>query len=181
MKTNFKKHLEDEQLLQAIIDHEDLSTDVQGHLKDCQYCKGQIENLQETLEGFGNKAQANVPASMRNVYLPAEDSEFWRSRFHLWRPAYGLAIIAIALLVFLWPRPEQIFEVEQFSFSVEPVEDEMLMQEISELVENAMPEEFYEITSDMQDGLDDFLQFVIPDYIDDTQSYKFNDGGVGKC
>jgi hypothetical protein len=64
---------------------------------------------------------------------------------------------------------------------VDLVEDEILMQEISELVEDAMPEGIYVITSDMQDGFDDFLQFVIPDYIDDTQSYNLNNGGIRKC
>ena len=183
MKKNFNKHLKEGQLLRVIAGQEDLSKDVYNHLKDCRYCKGQIENLQETLEVFGNKAHANVPASMRKVHLPVEDSGLWGTSFNLMRPAYGsLALIAIALLIFLWPRPEQIYEeVEQFSSQVDLLEDELLMQEISELIENAMPEEFYEITGDLQDEFDDFLQFVIPDYIDDTQSHNFNNGGMKKC
>ena len=182
MKTNFNKHLEEGQLLRAIAGQEDLSKDVYDHLKDCRYCKGQIANLQETFEILGNQAQANVPASMKKVHLPVEGSGLWGTSFNLWRPAYGsLAFIAIALLVFLWPRPEYVAEVKQFSSQLDLVEDELLMQEISDLVENAMPEEFYEITGDLQDEFDDFLQFVIPDYIDDPQSYNINNGGIRKC
>jgi hypothetical protein len=182
MKTNVNKHLDEDQLLRAITEQEDLSIGARDHLKDCRYCKGQIGDLQETLEMFGNKIQANVPASLRKVHLPAESPESEEKRFHSWSPAYGaLALTAIALLIFLWPRPGQKYEVEQFSSQVDLVEDEILMQEISELVEDAMPEGIYVITSDMQDGFDDFLQFVIPDYIDDTQSYNLNNGGIRKC
>jgi hypothetical protein len=181
MKTN-AKHLAEDQLLQAIIDLGDLSKDGQDHLKDCPYCTGQLENLQETLEGFGNKARANVPVSMRSIQLPAVNTASWHSRLHFWHPAYGaLAVTAIALLVFLWPRPSLIPEFEQFALPLDTVEDEMLMQEISELVENAMPEDFFEMTGDVPEEFDDFLQFVIPEYIDDTQSYKFNTGGIIKC
>jgi hypothetical protein len=182
MKKNVNRHLDEDMLLRAIAGQEDLPAAARDHLKDCPYCNGQIDDLLGTLEAFGNKARAHVPASFRKVHLPAENSGLRGTKFHLWRPAYGaLALIAIVLLVFLWHRPEHISDGEQIASNVYLVEDEMLMQEISELVENAMPEEFYEITGDLQDEFDDFLQFVIPDYIDDTQSYNLKNGGIRKC
>lgn len=182
MKTNFNKHLKEGQLLRAIAGQEDLSKDVYDHLKDCRYCKGQIENLQETLEVFGNKAQANVPASMRKVHLPVENSGLLGTSFNLIRPAYGsLAIVACALLIFFWPRPEYS-QNDQFSGSEDFVEDELIMQEIGNLIENPLPEDLKDMTSDMIIGFDDdFLEFVVPDFIDDVHSYNHDRGGEMKC
>ena len=51
------------------------------------------------------------------------------------------------------------------------LEDESLMRQISEMVENPLSEDMYEISG--ENGIwfdDDFLQFVVPDIQDDFQS-----------
>jgi hypothetical protein len=82
----------------------------------------------------------------------------------------------------LWPRPDHLSEINQFASQGDFVEDEILMQEINELIENPLPEDFSDITSDMIIGFDDdFLEFVVPDFTDDVQSYNSYKGGIKKC
>ena len=50
------------------------------------------------------------------------------------------------------------------------------------MIENPLPEDFIEITRDIPIGFDDdFLEFVIPDFIDDVQSYNLDRGDEKKC
>ena len=50
------------------------------------------------------------------------------------------------------------------------LEDEYLMQEISEMVEYPLSTELYEITGDAADFDDDYMQFIVPDFQEDSQS-----------
>lgn len=183
MKKRFEKHLDEDQLLKALVDEQGLPHEFRMHLDHCQLCKGQLGSLQETLETFGRKAEEHVPAATRKIHL--EDKGYKTTgAWNLFRlPSYGAAaVITVALLIFLWPQPDHLSEVEQFVSQGDFVEDERLMQEISELIENSLPEDFSDITSDMTIGFDDdFLEFVVPDFIDDVQSYNSHKGGIKKC
>ena len=182
MKKDIEKHLEENQLLMALVDERDLPPEFRQHLDHCQHCTGQLEILQEALETLGSKAAENVPAMTGNVSLEDEIPRISRARYQFGLPSYGvLAIVACALLVFLWPRPEYS-EIDQFSSKVDFIEDEMLMQEIGELIEDPLPDDIIEITRDIPIGFDDdFLEFVIPDFIDDVQSYNHDRGDEKKC
>jgi len=181
MKKDIEKHLEENQLLMALVDETDLPPELRQHLNHCQHCTGQLGILQEALEILGSNAAQNVPAMTGNVSLVDEKSGISKARYQFGLPSYGaLAIVACALLIFFWPRPEYS-EIDQFS-SVDFIEDEMLMQEIGELIEDPLPEDFIEMTRDMTIGFDhDFLEFVVPDFIDDVQSYKHDRGDEKKC
>ena len=61
------------------------------------------------------------------------------------------------------------------------VEDEYLMKEISEMVENPLPETLYEITGDNEVFDDDFFQFMVPDIQEDLQSEYLIQGGITLC
>ena len=61
------------------------------------------------------------------------------------------------------------------------VEDEYLMEEISEMVENPLPETLYEITGDNEVFDDDFFQFMVPDIQEDLQSEYLIQGGITLC
>jgi hypothetical protein len=182
MKKDTEKHPEESQLLMALVDEKELPPDIQKHFNHCQDCAGQLQILQEALETLGSKTEENVPPMTRKVYLEEENIGFmgWRYQFGL--PSYGaLAIVACALLIFFWPRPEYS-QNDQFSGSVDFVEDELIMQEIGNLIENPLPEDLKDMTSDMIIGFDnDFLEFIVPDFIDDVHSYNHDRGGEMKC
>jgi len=61
------------------------------------------------------------------------------------------------------------------------LEDEYLMDEISEMVENPLSDELYEITGENGGFNEDFLQFVVPDIQEDFQSNTIIQGGMKKC
>ena len=183
MKTSFEKHLDEDQLLKALVDEQGLSHAFRMHLDDCQLCKGELGSLQESLETFGRKAEEHVPAATRKVHLEEEGYKTTGAWNLFSLPSYGAAaVITVALLIFLWPRPDHLSEINQFASQGDFVEDEIFMQEINELIENPLPRDFSNITSDMTIGFDDdFLEFVVPDFIDDVQSYNFHKGGIKKC
>jgi len=183
MKTNSEKHLDEDQLLKALVDQQGLSQEFRMHLDHCRLCKGELENLRETLEIFGRKADEHVPAATRKVHLEDRGHKTTGAWKLFSLPSYGAAaVITVALLIFLWPRPDYLSETNQFASQGDFVEDEMLMQEIGELIENPLPKDFNDITSDMTIGFDDdFLEFVVPDFTDDVQSYNYYKGGIKKC
>lgn len=182
MKKDIEKHLEENQLLMALVDERDLSSEFRQHLDHCRHCTGQLGSLQEVLGTLGRKAAENVPAMTGNISLEDENYGISKARYQFLLPSYGvLAIVACVLLVFLWPRPEYS-EIDQFSSRVDFIEDEMLMQEIGELIEDPLPDDFIEITRDIPIGFDDdFLEFVVPGFIDDVQSYNHDRGDEQKC
>jgi hypothetical protein len=78
----------------------------------------------------------------------------------------------------IMPRPGLITMQSQENL----LEDESLMRQISEMVENPLSDDMYEISG--ENGVDfdeDFLQFLVPEIQDDFQSELLIQGGIKRC
>jgi hypothetical protein len=177
------KHLREEQFIGAVVDKHDISLEMQAHLKECRSCREQLISLQETIDLLGEKAGMNVPVLTRQVRLPVEEEPVFGNRLTGWIPSLGVAAaIVLAFFIFYRTLPDQSTIQDQLTAQKDYVEDELLMFEIGELVENALPEAYSEISGGITFDFDnEFLQFVVPDAIDDTQSYNHSEGGLKQC
>lgn len=175
-------HLQQEQILWAVIDERELGQDVYQHLQKCPVCKAKIEQYNAELLEFGRKALEAVPPSRRTVRLPCKrpaaisHDAGWLSFFGAAAMA-GFVVFFYIMGIYSTMPPGQLITTQS-----EMLEDESLMQEISEMVENPLFNDMYEITGENGTGFDDdFLQFVVPDTLDDFQSEIYKQGGVWRC
>ncbi|MFC1843992.1 hypothetical protein ACFLZ5_04305, partial [Thermodesulfobacteriota bacterium] len=99
-----------------------------------------------------------------------------------WLPTFGAAAMAGLVLFFYFLGMESMSPgLTPYQSTELLLEDEYLMEEISEMVENPLSETLYEITGDTGGFDEDFFQFMIPDIQEDLQSKYFNQGGIKQC
>lgn len=183
MKAQNSVHLQEEQIIRAVVDEMELAVEEQEHLLKCQTCKRKVVQFKDELQGFGQKAIQAIPPFSQAVKLPKE-KPVSTTHNNGWLPFFGAAAMA-SLAVFFYfmalaptdPGTLTTLQSQEYLF-----EDEFLMREISEMVEYPLSEGMYEITG--ENGIDfdeDFLQFVVPDIQDDFQSEFVFQGGMRLC
>jgi len=186
MKVQSHDHLQEEQVLWAVIDEKELAGDVQQHLLDCPVCKKKVEQFRDELELLGQKAHQAVPPFTRAVELPKEKSAAV-SHNNGWLPFFGAAAMGACVVFFYFMGMQTMAPTQLTALQSQEIllGDEALMFEIAEVEEAPMFEdpydmsgengtgfdEMYEITGDDDNGFDeDFWEFAAPDIQDDYQS-----------
>lgn len=170
MKSHNYGHLREEQIVWAVIDKKELSNEDYIHLMECRLCQGKVEQFTTELQVFGEKAKLTVPTLKKSITMPRPEPEAEKLKSN-WLPFFGAAAMAGLVLFFYFIGMENMSpKLTNLQSPENLLEDEYLMQEISEMVEHSLPDELYEITGDT-DGFDDeFLQFVVPEALEDYQS-----------
>jgi len=172
MREQNHEHLQDEQILWALIDETELGDDVQQHLIECHHCKGKVTRFSDDLHEFGDKARQAVPPYSGFVKLPAVEPS--RTVFNAgWLPFFGAAAMAglVVFFYFMGLNTVNHLQLSPLQGQESLLEDEILMREISELVESPLSGGIYEIIGENGNGYDeDFLDFVVPEIQDDFQS-----------
>jgi len=170
MKKSNLGHLLEEQIIWAVVDEKELSEEGHNHLVECPLCQGRVEQFMVELQVFGERANVSVPPLTKTMRLPQAEPSAAKYGAR-WIPFVAGAAMAGLVLFFYFlgmdamsPKLATVQDQEYL------LEDEYLMQEISEMVEYPLPAELYEITGDAADFDDDFLQFVLPDFQEDFQS-----------
>jgi hypothetical protein len=175
MKEQNHDHLREEQILWAVIDKKELTGDARQHLLDCGVCKTRVEQFSHDLLVFGDRARHAVPPYSRPVKLPAEKPV--RAVFNGgWFPFFGTLAAAGLVLFFYFMGMNTLTPVQiavpagQESL----LEDEVLMRDISEMVEDPLSEDIYQFTGENGNGYyEDFLDFVVPGMQDDDSQSEF--------
>jgi anti-sigma factor RsiW len=167
-------HLNEDQLLRAVVDETDLPAAVQNHLSTCPVCRVEKGRFEEKLARLGDMAERLAPSPAKKVKLPRRESSKSAGRPWNWRGALaaGLAAAAVVLVVaygsvLLKTRQEDRIA----ALSQEMRNDEQLMTEIRGLSENALPVFCLDIFGASDPGLDEeFIEFVVPFTDDDIVS-----------
>ncbi len=172
MKSENQSHLQEEQILWAVIDEKEIAGDELLHLHACPLCTKKVEQIKDGLQELGRKAMLAAPPVSRTVTLPGKKPT---TNIHNagWLPFFGAAAMA-SFVVFFYIMGMKTLPPDNLSpLQVQEslLEDESLMREISDMVDYPLSEDMYEITGDNGIGFDeDFLQFIVPDMEDDFQS-----------
>lgn len=175
MKSINQIHLDDELVCRAVVDETELPDKHRRHLAECQVCRRQVEQLRTELFMLGEQARQSVEPMKKTVLLPA--GEPGAAGFGSgWLPSLGAAVMAGVVLFVYFLRvettPPLVAELEsQQEEGIElMLEDEKLMNEISEMVEYPLPDVMYELTGENRGDFDEFLQFAVPVDQEDLQS-----------
>ncbi len=154
-------HLEEDDILQAVVDDSDLAMLQQQHLMECSQCRTRKERLEHELARLGQLAERYAPKPQRRIIVAEQKV---RSPLLNWRVAFSAAAVATVILVvwgtFLIQNQQQgsIGNLAQ-----DMVEAERLMTQVNILVENALPQVYLDIVGETSLNLDeDFMDFLIP-------------------
>jgi len=187
MKVQKNNHLQEEQILWAVIDEKELGVDVRDHLLECSLCQAKVTRFKDDLQEFGQQARQAVPPSSRQFKLPVAKPGVF-SHIPGWLPVTAAAAITGFIVFFYFMGLQTMTppsEVTTLQNRENIVEDETLMREISELVDRPLSNNMYEISGDDEEEGntydDDFLQFAVPDTQDDFQSELILQGGIKRC
>jgi hypothetical protein len=169
-----KGHLNPEELVTSAVAEEDLSPSARRHLEACPECGRQRDLILEDLRNLGWSARRFAPEPVRKITLPAREPVRGPARPYGWALGLGLAAAAAALVLMVWPwHPGGLPGVQPLSISwTEAAEDERLMAEVSRLEEDALPDQYREISPEGPAAAvddDETIDFVVP--VDD-------DGGL---
>jgi len=167
MNTLKNNHLNEDHILTAMVDENDLPVMVREHLADCPQCRRAVDQFDEELSMLGHLAKEFSPTPEQPFSLPVEKERTAFRGAWKWKVSFGTAFSTLLILGVLWwsgmiminpgpMKPEEVASSEMF-------EDEQLMTDISSLSENALPSLFMNISGEPDDETeDDFMEFVDP-------------------
>lgn len=179
-----ENHLDEDQLIRAIVDETDLSPSVRDHLSSCLLCRAGMEQIEQDLTDLGKVAERLAPATHRKISLPVEKPSRIYRWLHDWRISSGAIAAVAVVIVMIWLSiPKTIIIEDTFDIMTEiSWEDDDFMTEISALAENALPQVYLDITGESYSSLDDeFIEFVVPSAETDSLSYDQERKGVKSC
>jgi len=177
-------HLDEDQLLWAVVDEAELPPPLQGHLSTCPQCRAAKERFEQDLAHLGQMAQRFAPLPRKRVSLPVEKPRIPIGWSWDWRAYFGVAVtVALMIVIVWWSAPFRTTPEDSGDMlALEMREADRVMTEISMLVENALPPVYLDICGKSDPGLDEeFMQFIAPSIKNETVSYYSGKGGVVLC
>ncbi|MGC9195413.1 MAG: hypothetical protein ACP5IL_08170 [Syntrophobacteraceae bacterium] len=136
-------HLDEKQIIEAVIDESGLPGMLRGHLSACPACRARKEGLQESLARLGALSCSDIPPVFRKPTLKtAATPRGWTLR-----PA--LVLLASLALLFLFLTPMTVDRDRVFSKAVvyrEMLQDQKFMAEVQSLEENPLPSFYRDIS-----------------------------------
>ncbi len=180
MNNEKKRHLDENQIIRALVDASKLSSSMRKHLEYCDQCSCRIAGLEKKLAQLGRVAEQFAP-------LPHEGLNFsklakpkparWLGN---WRPALGTAIALAAFIIFIWWSGQER-EAFKTNGGAKLVADdvkgsESLMTAIGIISENALPQAYLDIAGETESEMyEDFINFIVP--LVENDSLTFTQGG----
>jgi hypothetical protein len=161
MKTATRHHLDENALLRALVDPEELNPDQREHLAACGQCREEIAVLSGDLEKMVRVAENLSPRPERPIRVPSEKAprRFGRLPFGR-RMAAGMAAAMVCLIAggLYWQH------VLDRRHAQAMIDARQLMVEINALVENPLPPVVMGLSAEVGAGNDeDFFRFLIPE------------------
>ncbi len=169
MKVDSEYHLDENQIIQAVVDSADLPEAVRDHLTECPQCLENKESFARELANLGQLAEQYAPRPQRRIQLPLADAKaqpkhtFWSS--FSWRNVAAATATVAAVLLIVWGTNvmRNLSQPGTQNLAAEMLEAEQLMTEVNTLVDNALPSFYLELSGEKgPDDVEEFYQFLIP-------------------
>ena len=179
-------HLNDDQIIRAVVDESELSVSVRQHLANCNQCRAQKAHLEQSLARLGHTARQFAPLPPKGLKLRSSETSHAIRWSWNWKIALGTTVATAALFIFLWwaSQARQMFEPpSQENVIADDVKaSESLMTEVGILSENALPPEYMDITAEMESEInEEFMNFIAPLIEDDSLTLILGKKGVRLC
>jgi hypothetical protein len=141
-------HLNEAQILQAMVDEADLPAAVREHLSGCEICGGEKKRFEGRIARMTLMARQAAPTPLRKPSLDRAEPRPVRWPSLGWRyglPA-GIALAATAIIVFGTLLTNSTQETTAYLMDRETIEDAQFMAEIARLEEDSFPALYLEIS-----------------------------------
>jgi hypothetical protein len=159
-------HLQEDQMIRALVDEHDLTTFERNHLLQCSLCQKEKQAFEQALHRLGDIAKEMVPLPRRKCLPVVQGSRrVWR-----WQPALaaGLAILLLMIGIW-WTSPFTRFQGNGSLPLIQKMESgQQLLAGITFLEDDALPARYLAIigsspNEDYDDYYDDaFWEFILP-------------------
>jgi hypothetical protein len=165
MKPGNMQHLDEEQLVQAVVDATDLPHSVQAHLAKCGQCLAGKNSFELEMTKLSQQVERFAPKPQRRILLPVQKTKNPLRNLLDWRNLVAAAATVTAVFILVWGtnmvRNPSVPGAEILAAEME--EAERLMTEVNTLVDNALPA-FYLVISGEKNAAyeEEFFQFLIP-------------------
>jgi hypothetical protein len=165
MKPGNMQHLDEEQLVQAVVDATDLPHSVQAHLAECGQCLAGKNSFELEMTKLSQQVERFAPKPQRRILLPVQKTKNPLRNLLDWRNLVAAAATVTAVFILVWGtnmvRNPSVPGAEILAAEME--EAERLMTEVNTLVDNALPA-FYLVISGEKNAAyeEEFFQFLIP-------------------
>ena len=184
MKLDNMQHLDDEQLIQAVVDAADLPDSLQTHLTECSQCLAGKNSFELEMTKLSQKAAQFAPKPQRRIILPAQKTKNPFSNLLDWRNLIAAAATVTAVFILVWGTNmvRNRSEYGTQNLTAEMMEAERLMTEVNTLVDNALPAFYLEISGEKNADYDEeFYQFLIPTVEDKALTSNRGKKGTSLC
>ena len=156
-------HLNEDQMIRAVVDENDLTTSERNHLSRCSVCQKEKQLFEQTLNRLGDMSKELAP-SPRKSFRPVVRENHSLLR---WRPALAAGFVIVLLMIGIWlTSPFTRFQEKGTVQLTQKMEnDQQLMVEIMYMEEYALPDCYLDIAGKFDDDDyydDEFLEFIFP-------------------
>ena len=180
-------HLDEAQVLVALVDEDDLPAAARSHLAACPACKIERQRHADRLQRLAELAREAVPAPSRRVTLPREwrtsaERKFYPGWSRPWKPALALAAVALVVIIFgtLQWKPGQ--EGRLAGLNRELQDDQVLITEVQRLETDGLPSLYAAIAGDDDLEVDeDLWDWMVPGSEDESLSGLRSSESGGKA
>ena len=151
---NQNVHLNEDKIIRAIVDENDLTTSERNHLSKCSICQKGKQEFEQVLHRMGDMSQELVPSPQRRFIVHSQKS---RSSFR-WQPALVTGCVMVLLVVGIWKS--SLFKKFQENGSVQIVQtmesDQHRLAAVTLVEDYALPDVYQDIIgiSDEEDYAD---------------------------
>lgn len=158
-----RAHLNEDQLLRAVVDVDDLPPSLSEHLASCPQCRQAKERFELELSGLGDLARRFAPSAKKAILLPEERSQ----SAHEWswkrRTAFGMALTVLLVVFVSWQTDLVLFAPGENGYmpALEIQNAEELISEVNMLVANPLPQVYLEICAESELDLDETFGEVL--------------------
>lgn len=184
MKSESMQHLDEDQIIQAVVDVEDLPQSVQSHLAECGQCLADMSSFEHEMTLLGQKVEQFVPKPQRRILLPDQKAANPFRNFLDWRNLVAAAATVTAVFILVWGTnlARNFSEPGNSNLTAEMAEAEILMTEVNTLIDNALPPFYLEISGEKNTGYDEeFYHFLIPPIEDKALTSNRGQKGTSLC
>jgi hypothetical protein len=185
MQNQAHGHLDSNQLLKAVVSEADLPRPLRDHLDQCPACRQEVDRLAARFNAIGKMARDTSPDALGRVRLPEDRRRFFLGRRIGLRPALGMAVamVLLMMLVLYQPfgeRPSLLPRIPAVKQTAEPTltpeAEAQLFAEIQALLRNPLPEDYQQISGGVEGGgfgvWDDPTDLIVPDLDEDADAQE---------
>lgn len=165
MNAKNNHHLDEDQLIRAVVDESDLPAAARAHLAACSQCRRSKQNFEQELTHLGRMAAQFAPKPQKRIILPEQKPGRRLSSYLNRRSVIAAAAIAAAAFIIVWGTniTRIISEHRTANMTAEMRDAKQLMTEVNSLVDNALPPFYLQLSDGPKPDYDEeFYKFLIP-------------------